>query len=471
MRPKTTKNTYLLFIPSSIDIDQLLKTNPPVFNYKRDKFLHMIHLVNYVGSVKKDDVSEFTNLYSVLLKDKFGNDYPKYLEYLIDNDIIVRNNQYSIIENYSKSYKISDAHKTFTLKEVEITDSVTIKKAKLKSKEYSPILPESNDVNIEIFEKWFNNKLTIDYKGAEELLLQIQNKEEITYALAYEAYMTNKKDKSLLKKMKEATEPYRAFSRRLIPVLNIKNEQFNLNIDRTAGRLHTPLTQLKKELRPFLEYDGKKLVSIDIKNSQPYLSTMLFDEEAFKRNKIQDIINIYNDIDYNKAPISFYYVSKKELPLDIKNYITQVVSGTFYEDFAKLLEAEKLLPDGIEDSRKYAKQIAFRTMFSPNRHKQHVKEIQLFERVYPNVYKNFAFIKQGKDKYNTLACLLQNIEAQLILQIICLEISKQYPDAPIFTIHDSIVTTVDYHKKVKEIMYNILKEKVGYPPQLSVEFW
>lgn len=474
MRQNKAKNSYLLYIPSSIDIDRLISDNPPTFKYKRDKFLYMIYLVNYVSSVKKDYVSEFTSLYSKLLKDKFGNDYLKYIEYLITNNILVRKNQYSTIEHYSKAYKISDIHKFSNLKEVEITDYVTIKKLKnftnLESKVFKYILPESNNMKIEIFGKWFNEKFTIEFHKAKDLLTEIKKQEIPAYHLAYDAHLANPKDKALLKKFEETTDPYRAFNRRLIPALKIKNKQFDLTIDRTVGRLHTPLSQLKKELRPFLRYDDKKLVSIDIKNSQPYLSTLFFNKKAFKRNKMGDKIKLYNDIDYNKSPIALHYVSNKLPPKDIDTYIKQVISGKFYEEFSDRLTEENLLPKDLQDSRKYTKTIAFRTLFSPNSHKRYVKEIQLFEKIYPNVYENFAFIK-CEDNYNTLACVLQNIEAELILKTICVEISKQYPDAPIFTIHDSIVTTVDYHEKVKEIMHKILEEKIGYAPELSVEFW
>ncbi|WDF47424.1 hypothetical protein PQ459_02815 [Chryseobacterium sp. KACC 21268] len=472
---KKTRNSYILYIPSSVDIDKLLTAKLPTFPFKRDKFVYMIHLVNYVSAIKKDEESEFTTLYSVLLKEKFGNDYPRYLDYLISSDIIVRNNQYSTIDHYSKSYKLSDQHHKSKLMEVEVTDYITITSLKtftnLESKGFIPILPESNDVKVEIFEKWFNDKLTIDSVGAEKYLSTLRDEEVIEYPIAYEAYMSNQKDKNLKKRFEKVKDPYRAYARRLIPVLKVKNKQFELTIDRTAGRLHTPLTQLKKELRQFLRYDNKKLVSIDIKNSQPYLSTILFNNEAFNKNKMGEKIKMYNNIDYNQSPINLYYDSENKLPEDVEKYIKQVVSGKFYEEFSELLIEDGLLPDGITDSRKYAKTVAFRTLFSPNSHKNIVKEIQLFAKLYPKVYENFAFVKQGRDKYNTLACLLQNIEAELILKTICEDISEQLPYAPIFTIHDSIVTTVEHHEKVKDIMYKRLEEKIGYPPQLSLEFW
>jgi len=455
MAQRKVSASYTLYIPENLNLDQIILNTPPDFKYHKDYFVYILHLINDILTKHEDKDYDSAPLYSSLLKARIGNDYRKYLTYLVENNILVENTQY-IVGKKSKSFSFAEEYALSKLVPVTITKSTLIKSLKKfinLNEEGLRILPDFINADYDYILKWLNNKLTINVNGAESLLNDLFLKEIWSCPLG--------KEGAVLKKM----------YRRGIAVSKIDKTGFYPHFDTTSGRLHTPLTQLKKELRMFLKYDGKKLVSIDIKNSQPYLSTILFNEETFKKNKVQDKINLYNNIDYNKSPISFYYVSKKDLPLDIKNYIKQVVSGKFYEEFAEVLKTENLLTDKGEDIRKTAKIIAFRTMFSPNSHKQHVKEIQLFERVYPNVYKNFAFLKKGKDKYNTLACLLQNIEAELILKIICKEISVKLPNAPIFTIHDSIITTVDYHEKVKQIMYNILKDKVGYAPELSIEFW
>jgi hypothetical protein len=50
-----------------------------------------------------------------------------------------------------------------------------------------------------------------------------------------------------------------------------QNPSRNVIVD-SAGKRHTPLTRLKKEFRFFLKYKGEHLVSLDVKNSQPYFS-------------------------------------------------------------------------------------------------------------------------------------------------------------------------------------------------------
>ena len=69
------------------------------------------------------------------------------------------------------------------------------------------------------------------------------------------------------------------YNSRLRPLILLHEGIFNPKIDTTAGRLHSTLTQLKSDLRQFITYDGHPLVSIDIVNSQPYLSTVLLSYE------------------------------------------------------------------------------------------------------------------------------------------------------------------------------------------------
>ena len=360
------------------------------------------------------------------------------------------------------------------LQEILITDRVTIRNIQtffdLQEDRELQLLSPKEMKDFTYLTKWFNEKLTIDFTEARKCLLKMQSTELLNEMLAYERYMSNPSNKILKKQYEDINNPYNAFNKIIIPVFKLKNKQFITSVDRTSFRLHTPLTSLKKELRRFVKYDGKTLVSIDIKNSQPYLSTVLFDKKSFKKNQIQSKINLYNKLDYNNSPIAYYYVSNNVPPKDVTLFIKHVTSGRFYEEFVKILDTAELIPQHVKDKRSYSKEVMFRTFFSPNYHKKFSKEIQVFEKIYPNVFENFSFLKSNK-KFNTLACLLQRIESELILEIICKEISDKFPSVPIFTIHDSVVTTIEHVKKVEEIMRSTLTEFIGFQPQLSIEKW
>ena len=50
-------------------------------------------------------------------------------------------------------------------------------------------------------------------------------------------------------------------------------------------------------------------------------------------------------------------------------------------------------------------------------------------------------------------------------------ISKERPTLPIFTIHDSIATTVGNEDYIQKVMQEELTKHIGHPPTLSVEYW
>lgn len=58
-----------------------------------------------------------------------------------------------------------------------------------------------------------------------------------------------------------------------------------------------------------------------------------------------------------------------------------------------------------------------------------------------------------------------------MVNIIAKRISIEYPNAPIFTIHDSITTTAEYIDDVERIMTEELTKAIGYAPTLDRQYW
>lgn len=67
---------------------------------------------------------------------------------------------------------------------------------------------------------------------------------------------------------------------------------------------------------------------------------------------------------------------------------------------------------------------------------------------------------------------MQSIESEIILHRCCKRILEEgNQQVPIFTIHDSICTVMEYESFVKEIMIQELSDSIGYVPFIKIERW
>ena len=160
----------------------------------------------------------------------------------------------------------------------------------------------------------------------------------------------------------------------------------------------------------------------------------------------------------------------RESPMntDIQEYIRLAVGGRFYEELEKKYKEDL----GITfELRKDIKATVFQVLFTANNYFgcEKAKPKKLFAELFPEVYKIFSDIKRT-DK-TVLPRLLQSIESYLIVDVICKRISEELPNAPIFTIHDSISTTQEYVDVVEAIMKEELTKAIGHPPKLAKEEW
>jgi hypothetical protein len=443
-----------LYIPSNFDIDVLVRKSPPDFNYHRDNFVYLVHLITDIPSRNKDVEMDYVPFYSSLIQRRV-REYRKHLDYLVNNGVLLENRQY-IVNKQSRSFKFTSTFDT-PIKPIFITKATLIKSILKFINLDNKLIDNCFDNNVQelsYLTRWFDRKLIVDYKEAEKYLKDL-----------YEVELTN-----ILTKQ----NAMRRFNSRHLVLLKLQRGEFAHTIDKTAGRLHTVLTQLKGELRQFITYDNKSLVAVDITNSQPYLSTVLFNSEKFAENNILLTIKHYNKSfttqdTFNPLP---YYVSKNvnnaKNSKNINNYIEIVKSGQLYEEFGKILLERRVITDDTP-VRKQAKTIIFSSIFSPNQAIAYNQEMKIFKEVFPDVYEIYRSIKQNE--HRTLACLLQNLEAKLVLHIACKIISEERPEIPLFTLHDSIITTEGNENYVYQVLYDVLLIAIGIPATLKFEKW
>lgn len=91
---------------------------------------------------------------------------------------------------------------------------------------------------------------------------------------------------------------------------------------------------------------------------------------------------------------------------------------------------------------------------------------ELFSTVFPRInqfIEEILFFSGSMD----FGYLLQRIEAYLILEVAGKAINEQLPEAPFFTIHDTILTNVYYEEQVKMIVKEAIENETGVALKLE----
>ena len=207
--------------------------------------------------------------------------------------------------------------------------------------------------------------------------------------------------------------------------------------DKVGNRLHTNITNMSSELRPFISHEtGEQLVNLDIRNSQPLLFATL----------IQD------------------HYKGQDLPEDAKLYIELTSAGLFYEHIMRLCG----VPQIPGERKLFKKQFFGRVFFCENLHMDSYADAQVFKEHFPNVYELIRFYKR-KD-YKQLAIEMQKRESKIIIDTVCSNLFKEYgPDFFCLTIHDSIVVLKSQQELVKQCICNAFATLYGIMPTVNPE--
>lgn len=433
----------ILYIPENLNIDAIIEIYPPseVENFNSTFVYHIAHLINMIPAMNRDVIIRdgYVPISSELLK-LFAQNYRQYLDYMLRSGIILTDNRYIKTEK-CKGYKFTPKYRT-KVQPMYITDD---RYEYQKNKHKRNMKKKKYEYKYNYLNKWFTPDLTIDFEPAYD-------------------YISNdlKNDKQ------DSDTALDGFIKYFIGINMIKSGQFYHNVDSSGHRYHSNLTNIKRELRRFIKFQNQPLVSIDIKNSQPYFSQILLIEDFWTSNTTLSIYNLCNK-EYIKERIfpSSTIMFLKSLQLsdsqEIKAYTKLVNNGQIYEHYQDALFKHL----GKKLSRDQVKDLFYISIFSEN--KLHFPEKTVFKKIFPSIDRIFREIK--KVKHNTLANMLQRVESYIVLDIICKRISKEKKRLPIFTIHDSIITIKGYEDYLQAVMEEELQKFVGVPPILKIEYW
>jgi hypothetical protein len=250
------------------------------------------------------------------------------------------------------------------------------------------------------------------------------------------------------------------------------------------GRIHTVVTRLHRKLRPFLHVDGEPVVNIDIANSQPLMVALLLTQYRRAGGRFFNMHTFGTDAETLYLPLSpaepnaFAHAGSNStqknthriggcvgwggvpagLASDEALYVRLCEGGELYEYLRQAA--------GLQHVQQRAfKKRCFHDVFY-GRNSVYTALTAAFEREFPNVW---AVIRAAKRKDHAhLARMMQTYESSLMINRVCRRLMDEYPDIPVITLHDSILTTAAHVETVQRMIQAEFAD-VGLSPKLKVE--
>lgn len=480
----------IIVLPSSIDLDRLLIKYPIALSYPlgskipaiKNRCLLILNQIVQRTALNKDldllDNDGYVSLHSNVLKALVSN-YKDYLDWLIDVKVIESDNNF-ILGQKSLGYRFTAyySQSTTTTKHY-IYDSTLVKNRQQCTKTNIKYQALHKDLlQLEVADADFDST---------EIKDLIRNQIKILFNNRSSTGKNKNKDLAII-----IQDVNRSFILKVLAwkqsIASFQDSTIYFKQDQTSFRLHTNVTGLKKEFRKYLSYNDQKLVAADIKNSQPFMSLVFFNTN--KDPAIQQIIDkhcVYLKKSYPKEYASLTKLLNNlksgQYSANVKQYIQDVTSGQIYEVMKDIWNTTL----GLQMTREEAKTEIFKIFFQPPSFTTNKKTV--FKNTYPTVYRIIELINHGfkrtkkqkrslMSKYNFIdiqgnvwACILQNIESYIVLDVVCHNLKNTYPDVPLITVHDSIATTEKNYAVVEAELNHALKKYIGHTPSIRKEHW
>ncbi|BDB54089.1 hypothetical protein GENT5_03940 [Flavobacterium ammoniigenes] len=267
----------------------------------------------------------------------------------------------------------------------------------------------------------------------------------------------------------------------------LEERSINFNSSENNHRFYNGLTNLPKVLRQFLFINGKEIGEVDMSACQVYIFASILnpqfcssesDSEYHINNIYPKLMHFFKNLDiinFSRKPGNTNYVlgeyfndnDKKEIEeFSDFDFANKDFYSSLAEDiFKKETDLEVINDEVIKLNRNSVKKSIMNILFNSNEiHRGADRVNRGFETKYPQV-DNFITLFHRLYTSRDFAILLQRCEAFIVLEKATFNILENHPTAPIFTIHDCIITTMDHiklveYEMVKEIE-ELTKKKVG----------
>lgn len=220
-----------------------------------------------------------------------------------------------------------------------------------------------------------------------------------------------------------------------LPLIQIYLKDFNTSRPDEKSRVYNNLTNLKREFRQYISFNGKPLLMTDISNCQVLLSVAAVKKQYSISSGI-GMLGLYEDVKY---------------------YQQLAEDGTFYEYL--------ISRSGYTGDRNKFKKDFFTQVFFSKVVKYGMPIKDAFMNEFPNVYKLINQLK-AKD-YKDFAISMQRMEASIMIDIVAKMMIKA--GKCILTLHDAIVTDNEEDLQFAEQLISDAMVKYGIEPKFKRE--
>ena len=401
-----TFNIPKLPLKSIVDADDRLNKKP---NHHLAKLQYFVNLVsnNWLFDKKIKTIDSFVNLSYSLLEDQFGKRFTKiYRDILVENNFIEIDHTFKLKQK-CKGYRINPAMRDNGYEYIQITGTFA---NKMSNKSLN-----SKPDDVLAFLKMNQKAIYISDYNTKMILNTIsKNDDQDVNAHACQILSSN-----------SVTDKQKVLVHQLMAIYH---HNFRISEDLNGNRIHSNISNLSKELLPYIEYisdqgESKELVEIDFSCMQPTLIGLMALESDLDndKQKINEFIDMCQDEDiYTK----------------IMNEV------------------------GYEGSRSDFKNLFFGSVYSHTLWVQKNKVYQALSNMYTDIVD--YMVQTKKHNYKNLAIQAQKVESSFVKSIIN-EVRLASLSEPIFilTRYDSFIVDADYLYVVQDIINKVSMKRFG----------
>jgi hypothetical protein len=429
------------------------------FKYDKDVLYFIVSKILKMNKNRYEGL-RLVPVYSVILAYEVGRHYREYLDFLIENGILITDNHYVVSNPIDvgkcKYYGIGNNIDMYNTEVYWVKKASLLKKMARLDRDFGE---ERSDEMVSLFIETLP-KVTVDKAAAYETLERMQKVNPKKF--------TKEKIQGEKRKIDEIEKA----------VIYVKKDQY--------GRIHTNFTSVCKEVREnHLYYEGKKLVGVDIVSSQPamlscvfrdYLELLKLEQAKWGDTEYQamhmgDIVGDIIDARYKYVAaskpnyITEPHVDGSKFEFRISRLGESSLSATINKLELEIVKYEKWIREGIYEhfvemwrylnrdtvSRDEMKRKWVTYVFgSPSRLSKKMKTV--WESEFPIIDKLLTKFKIKN--FRSLAHQMQKIESTLMYTKVCTRVR----DKGIFfaTVHDSVIVTEDMIEIVKQDFSEVL---------------